>query len=150
MRQKDGIPMGLFNKREKRTFEGLENLTKFMVSPQHSMGDGYARRPCDNCWDGKSTRDVDEGVLSTYCTGCATLNEQFASEEGKGDQEGEDVHLVLLQGWPGTEQEAGAAGRGTNSGGLGADPRHQQPTGEAGGHSREALLRGVERNLTLR
>jgi hypothetical protein len=54
-----------------------------MVSPQHSMGDGYARRPCVNCWDGKSTRDVDEGVLSTYCTGCATLNERFASEEKK-------------------------------------------------------------------
>jgi hypothetical protein len=78
-----GIPMGLVNKREKRTFEGLENLTKFMVSLQHSMGDGYARRPCDNCWDGKSTRDVDKGVLSTYCTGCATLNEPFASEEKK-------------------------------------------------------------------
>jgi hypothetical protein len=67
-RQEGGIPMGLVNKREERTFEGLENLTKFMVSPQHSMGDGYARRPCDNCWYGKSTRDVDKGVLSTYCT----------------------------------------------------------------------------------
>jgi hypothetical protein len=53
-RQEGGIPMGLVNKREERTFEGLENLTKFMVSPQHSMGDGYARRTCDNCWDGKS------------------------------------------------------------------------------------------------
>jgi hypothetical protein len=50
-RQEDGIPMGLVNKKEERTFEGLENLTKFMVSPQHSMGDGYARRPCNNCWD---------------------------------------------------------------------------------------------------
>jgi hypothetical protein len=80
-RQEDGIPMGLVNKREKRTFEGLENLTRFMVSPHHSMGDGYARRLCDNFWDGKTTRDVDEGVLSTYCTGCATLNEPFASEE---------------------------------------------------------------------
>jgi hypothetical protein len=54
-----------------------------MVSLQHSMGDGYARRPCDNCWDGKTSRDVDEGVLSTYCTGCATLNEPFASEGTK-------------------------------------------------------------------
>jgi hypothetical protein len=36
-RQEEGIPMGLVNKREKRTFEGLENLTRFMVSPQHSM-----------------------------------------------------------------------------------------------------------------
>jgi hypothetical protein len=52
-RQEDGIPMGLVNKREKRTFEGLENLTRFMVSPQHSMGDGYARRPCDNCRNGR-------------------------------------------------------------------------------------------------
>jgi hypothetical protein len=82
-RQEDGIPMGLVNKREERTFEGLENPTKFMVSQQHSMGDGYARRPCNNCWGGKSTRDVDEGVLSTYCTGCATLNEPFTSEEKK-------------------------------------------------------------------
>jgi hypothetical protein len=48
MKQEDSIPMGLVNKREKQTFEGLENLTKFMVSPQHSMGDGYGRRPCDN------------------------------------------------------------------------------------------------------
>jgi hypothetical protein len=80
-RQEEGTLMGLVNKREKRTFEGLENLTRFMVSPQHSMGDGYARRPCDNCWDGKMTRDVNKGVLSTYCTGCATLNEPFASEE---------------------------------------------------------------------
>jgi hypothetical protein len=37
------------HKKEERTFEGLEKLTKFMVSPQLSMGDGYARRPCDNC-----------------------------------------------------------------------------------------------------
>jgi hypothetical protein len=82
-RQEEGIPMGLVNKRERRTFDGLENLTRFMVSPQHSMGNGYARRPRDNCWDGKTIRDVDEGVLSTYCTGCATLNEPFASEETK-------------------------------------------------------------------
>jgi hypothetical protein len=75
--------MGLVNKRDETTFQGLENLTKFMVSPQHSMSDGYARRPCHNCWDGKSTRDVNEGVLSTYCTGWATLNEPFASEEKK-------------------------------------------------------------------
>jgi hypothetical protein len=40
MRQEDGIPIGLVNKREKRTFEELENLTKFMVIPQHSMGEG--------------------------------------------------------------------------------------------------------------
>jgi hypothetical protein len=59
MRQEDGIPMGLVNKREKHSFEGQENLTRFMVSPQHSMGNGYARRPCNNCWDGKTTRDVD-------------------------------------------------------------------------------------------
>jgi hypothetical protein len=77
-RQEEGIPMALVNKRERRTFYGLENLTRFMVSPQHSMGDGYARRPCDNCWDGKTIRDVDEGVLSIYCTGCATLNKPFA------------------------------------------------------------------------
>jgi hypothetical protein len=80
-RQQDGIPMGLVNKREERTFEGLENLTKFMVSPQHSMGDGYARRPCDNCWDGKSTRDIDEGMLPTMCTGCETRKGLFASEQ---------------------------------------------------------------------
>jgi hypothetical protein len=79
-RQQDGIPMGLVNKREERTFEGLEKLTKFMVSPQHRMVDGYARRPCDNCWDGKSTRDIDKGVLPTFCTGCATRKGPLASE----------------------------------------------------------------------
>jgi hypothetical protein len=50
-----------------------------MVSPQHSMGDGYARRKCDNCWDGKSTRDVDEGVLLTLCTVCETRKGPFVS-----------------------------------------------------------------------
>jgi hypothetical protein len=54
-----------------------------MVSPQNSMGDEYARRPCNNCWDGKTLRDTNEGVLSTYCTGCATLNGPFALEETK-------------------------------------------------------------------
>jgi hypothetical protein len=39
----DGIPMGQVNKKERLTFDGRENLTRFMVSPQHSMGDGYAR-----------------------------------------------------------------------------------------------------------
>jgi hypothetical protein len=82
-RQEEGTPMGLVNKKERLTFKGLDNLTRFMVSPQHSMGDGYARRPCGNCWDGKRMRDADKGVLSTYCTGCAKLNEPFASEETK-------------------------------------------------------------------
>jgi hypothetical protein len=67
-------------KKEERTFD-LEKLTKFMVSPQHSMGDGYARRPRDNCWDGKSTRDINEGVLPTLCTGCETRKGLFASEQ---------------------------------------------------------------------
>jgi hypothetical protein len=39
-RQEEGIPMGLVNKRERQTFNGLENLTRFMVSLQHSMGNG--------------------------------------------------------------------------------------------------------------
>jgi hypothetical protein len=69
------------HKKEERTFKGLEKLTKFMVSPQHSMGDGYARRPCNNCWDGKSTWDIDEGVLPTLCTGCETRKGPFASEQ---------------------------------------------------------------------
>jgi hypothetical protein len=68
------------HKKEERIFE-LEKLTKFMVSPQHSMGDGYARRPCNNCWDGKSTRDIDEGVLPTLCTGCETRKGPFSSEQ---------------------------------------------------------------------
>jgi hypothetical protein len=67
-------------KKEERTFD-MEKLTKFMVSPQHSMGDGYARRTCDNCWDGKSTRDIDKGVLPTLCTGCETRKGPFASEQ---------------------------------------------------------------------
>jgi hypothetical protein len=80
-RQQDGIPMGRVNKKEERTFEGLEKMTKFMVSPQHSMGDGYVRRPCDNCWDGKSTGDINKGVLPTLCTGCETRKGPFASEQ---------------------------------------------------------------------
>jgi hypothetical protein len=67
-------------KEEERPFD-LEKLTKFMISPQHSMGDGYARRKCDNCWDGKSTRDAYEGVLPTLCTGCETRKGPFASEQ---------------------------------------------------------------------
>jgi hypothetical protein len=59
MTLEERIPMGLVNKKERLAFDGLENLTRFMVSPQHSMGDGYARRPCDNCWDGKTLRDTD-------------------------------------------------------------------------------------------
>jgi hypothetical protein len=70
-RQEKGIPMGLVNKRERQTFDRLENLTRFMVSPPHSMVDVYARRPSDNCWDGKTISDVNEVVLSTYCTGRA-------------------------------------------------------------------------------
>jgi hypothetical protein len=83
MTLEEGIPMGLVNKKERLTFDGLENLTRFMVSPQHSMGDRCARRLCDNCWDGKTLRDTDEGVLSTYCAEYATLKEPFASEETK-------------------------------------------------------------------
>jgi hypothetical protein len=67
-------------KKEERTFD-MEKLTKFMVSPQHSMGDGYARRTCDNCWDGKSTRDIIEGVLPTLCRGCETRKAPFTSEQ---------------------------------------------------------------------
>jgi hypothetical protein len=59
----------------------MEKLTKFMISPQHSMGDGYARRKCDNCWDGKAVRDDDEGVLPTLCTGCETRKGPFASQQ---------------------------------------------------------------------
>jgi hypothetical protein len=63
MRLEEGIFMGLVNKKERLTFDGLENLTRFMVSPQHSMGDGYARGPCDNCWDGKTLRDEEMAIL---------------------------------------------------------------------------------------
>jgi hypothetical protein len=61
MTLEEGIPMGLVNKKERLTFDGLENLSRFMVSPQHSMRDVGARRPCDKCWDGKTLRDTDEG-----------------------------------------------------------------------------------------
>jgi hypothetical protein len=88
--------MGLVNKKERLTFDGLENLTRFMVSPQYSMGDGYANRPWDNCWDGKTMRDTDKGVLSTYCTGCATLNEPFASEETKMEVWGRAKEMAIL------------------------------------------------------
>jgi hypothetical protein len=58
----------------------MEELTKFMISPQHSMGDAYARRKCDDCWDGKSVRDEDEGVLPTICTGCKTRKGASATQ----------------------------------------------------------------------
>jgi hypothetical protein len=45
------------------------------------MGDGYARRKCDNCWDGKAIRDDDEGVLQTLCTGCETRKGPFALQQ---------------------------------------------------------------------
>jgi hypothetical protein len=67
-------------KEEESPFD-MEKLTKFIISPQHSMGDGYSRRKCDNCWDRKSTRDADEGVLPTLCTGCETRKGPFASEQ---------------------------------------------------------------------
>jgi hypothetical protein len=92
----EGIPMGLVNKKERLTFDGLENLTRFMVSPQHSMGDGYARRPCDNCWDGKTLRDTNKGVLSIYCEGCATLKEPFASEETKMEVWDRSKEMAIL------------------------------------------------------
>jgi hypothetical protein len=68
-------------KRQKETAFDMEKLTKFMISPQHSMGDGYARRKCHNCWDGKAIRDDDEGVLPTLCTGCETRKGPFASQQ---------------------------------------------------------------------
>jgi hypothetical protein len=71
-------------KEEEISFE-LEKLTKFRISPQHSMGDGYASRKCGNCWDGKSTRDADKSVLPTLCTGCETRKGPFASEQKHSD-----------------------------------------------------------------
>jgi formylmethanofuran dehydrogenase subunit E len=68
-------------KKEEESYFDLEKRTKFMISPQHSMGDGYPRRKCDNCGDGKSTRDADEGVLATLCTGCETRKGLFALEQ---------------------------------------------------------------------
>jgi hypothetical protein len=68
-------------KKEEESSFDLEKLTKFMISPQHSMGDGYARRKCDNFLDGKLTRDAKEGVLLTLCTGCETRKGPFASEQ---------------------------------------------------------------------
>jgi hypothetical protein len=68
-------------KKEEESSFDLEKQRKFMISPQHSMGHGYARKKCDNCWDGKSTRDAEEGVLPTLCTGCETRKGPFASEQ---------------------------------------------------------------------
>jgi hypothetical protein len=67
-------------KEEESSFD-LEKLTKFMISPQHSMGNENAMRKCNNCWDGRSTRDADKGVLPTLCTGCETRKGPFASEQ---------------------------------------------------------------------
>jgi hypothetical protein len=56
-----------------------------MIRPQRNMGDGYARRKGDNCWDGKSTRDADEGVLPTLCTGCEMRKGPFSSGQKHSD-----------------------------------------------------------------
>jgi hypothetical protein len=96
MMPEKGIPMGVVIKKERLTFDGLENLARFMVIPQHSMGDGYVRRPCNNCWDGKTLRDTDKGVLSTYCAGCETLKEPFASEETKMEVSDRAKEMAIL------------------------------------------------------
>jgi hypothetical protein len=44
-------------------------------------------RKGDNCWDGKSTRDAEEGVLPTLCTGCETRKGPFASGQKHSDSE---------------------------------------------------------------
>jgi hypothetical protein len=44
-------------------------------------------RKGNNCWDGKSTRDADEGVLPTLCTGCETRKGPFASGQKHSDSE---------------------------------------------------------------
>jgi hypothetical protein len=44
-------------------------------------------RKGDNCWDGKLTRDADEGLLTTRCTGCETWKGPFASGQKHSDAE---------------------------------------------------------------
>jgi hypothetical protein len=44
-------------------------------------------RKGDNCWDGKSNRDDDEGVLPTLGTGCETREGPFASGQKHCDSE---------------------------------------------------------------
>jgi hypothetical protein len=44
-------------------------------------------RKGDNCCDGNSTRDADEGVLTTRCTGCETRKGPFASGQKHSDSE---------------------------------------------------------------
>jgi hypothetical protein len=83
-------------KKEEETSFDMEKLTKFMISPQHSMGDGYAWRKCDNCWDGKSTRDADKGVLPTLCTGCETRKGPFASEQKQQEVWGRAKEMATL------------------------------------------------------
>jgi hypothetical protein len=83
-------------KKEEETSFDMEKLTKFMISPQHSMGDGYARRKCDNCWEGKAIRDDDEGVLPTLCTGCETRKGPFASEQKQQQVWGRAKEMAML------------------------------------------------------
>jgi hypothetical protein len=44
-------------------------------------------RKGDNCWDGKSTRDADEGVLLTLCTTCETRKGPFYMGQKHSDSE---------------------------------------------------------------
>jgi hypothetical protein len=92
-RRKKILFQRLREKKEESSFD-LDKRTKFMISQQHSMGDGYARRKCDNCGDGKSTRDADKGVLATLGTGCETRKGTAACK---------------------TSSESSSAGRGADS-----------------------------------
>jgi hypothetical protein len=44
-------------------------------------------RKGDNCWDRKATKDADEGVLTTRCTGCETRKGPCASGQKHSDSE---------------------------------------------------------------
>jgi hypothetical protein len=44
-------------------------------------------RKGNNCWDGKSTRDADKGVLPTLGTRCETGEGPFASGQKHSDSE---------------------------------------------------------------
>jgi hypothetical protein len=60
------------------------------------MGDGYARRKCDNCWDGKLTRAANRGVLPTLCTGCETRKGPFPSEQKQQEVWGRAKEMAML------------------------------------------------------
>jgi hypothetical protein len=85
-----------------------------MISPQHSMGDGYARRKCDNCWDGKSTRNCARATRKERMYVWYYFKDGLGHDEKTGRTEEELRHEDFVQihdGHNPPEKEVGQHGK---------------------------------------